>query len=237
MIKNKILVVIPAYNEGKSIKRVIDNLKENYSNYDYVIVNDGSKDDTIKICKENHYNYIDLPVNLGLAGAFQTGLKYAYAMGYEYAIQYDGDGQHRAEYIKDIFLKMEQGYDIVIGSRFVSEKKPFSLRMVGSFIISNAMRLTTGQKVKDPTSGMRMFNKEMIKVFAQNMNYGPEPDTISYMLKQGAKVSEVQVEMDERVEGTSYLTFAKSILYMLRMSVSILFIQNFRKNNVLRKRS
>ena len=105
MIKNKILVVIPAYNEGKSIKRVIDNLKENYSNYDYVIVNDGSKDDTIKICKENHYNYIDLPVNLGLAGAFQTGLKYAYAMGYEYAIQYDGDGQHRAEYIKEMCIR------------------------------------------------------------------------------------------------------------------------------------
>ena len=237
MDKSKILIVIPAYNEGKSIKRVVDNLKENYSFYDYVVVNDGSKDDTIEICKRNHYNYINLPVNLGLAGAFQTGLKYAYIKGYDYAIQYDGDGQHRAEYIEDIYKKMTEGYDIVIGSRFVTEKKPFSRRMIGSFIISTAMRLTTGQRVKDPTSGMRMFNKEMIKVFALNMNYGPEPDTISYMLKQGARVSEVQVKMDERTEGTSYLTFAKSILYMLRMSVSILFIQNFRKKDMLRKRS
>ena len=166
MDKSKILIVIPAYNEGKSIKRVVDNLKENYSFYDYVVVNDGSKDDTIEICKRNHYNYINLPVNLGLAGAFQTGLKYAYIKGYDYAIQYDGDGQHRAEYIEDIYKKMTEGYDIVIGSRFVTEKKPFSLRMIGSFIISTAMRLTTGQRVKDPTSGMRMFNKEMIKVFA-----------------------------------------------------------------------
>ena len=125
--------------------------------------------------------------------------------------------------------KIQEGYDIVIGSRFVTEKKPNTLRMLGSNMISLATRLTTGRKVKDPTSGMRMFNKKMIAEFALNMNYGPEPDTISYLLKQGATIAEVQVEMDERIAGESYLNLTKSMMYMLRMLMSILFIQNFRK--------
>ena len=110
--------------------------------------------------------------------------------------------------------KIQEGYDIVIGSRFVTEKKPHSLRMLGSNLISMAMKLTTGRRVKDPTSGMRMFNKKMIAEFALNMNYGPEPDTVSYLLKQGATIAEVQVEMDERIAGESYLNLTKSMMYM-----------------------
>ncbi len=225
----KVLIVIPAYNEEKNIVRVVEEIKEKYSQYDYLIVNDGSRDNTSEVCEEHNYNLVDLPINLGLAGAFQTGLKYAYIKGYDYAIQFDADGQHKAEYIDSILKEFEKGYDIVIGSRFVTEKKPKSLRMLGSNMISIAMRMTTGKKIKDPTSGMRMFNKKMIEEFALNMNYGPEPDTISYLMKQGATVSEVQVAMDERIEGESYLTFGRSMMYMLRMLVSILFIQNFRK--------
>ncbi len=225
----KVLVIIPAYNEEKSIKRVVDNLIQNYPEYDYVVVNDGSRDHTVDICKEEGYRYLNLPVNLGLAGAFQTGMKYAYQMGYDYAIQFDADGQHRPEYIAPILNKMEEGYDIVIGSRFVEEKKPASLRMLGSAMISAAIRLTTGKKVKDPTSGMRMFNRNLIEEFALNINYGPEPDTVSYLIKNGAKVAEVQAHMDERLEGQSYLTLPRSAKYMLRMITSILLIQNFRK--------
>lgn len=125
--------------------------------------------------------------------------------------------------------KIREGYDIVIGSRFVTEKKPHSMRMLGSNLISAAMKLTTGRRVKDPTSGMRMFNKKMIAEFALNLNYGPEPDTVSYLLKQGATIAEVQVEMDERIAGESYLNMTKAMMYMLRMLLSILFIQNFRK--------
>lgn len=225
----KKLIIIPAYNEEKNIVRVVEEIKEKYSQYDYVVVNDGSKDRTVQVCLEHGFEIIDLPVNLGLAGAFQTGLKYAYIKKYDYAIQFDADGQHRAEYIDDILKEMEKGFDIVIGSRFVTEKKPFSLRMFGSNMISIAMKLTTGKTIKDPTSGMRMFNKEMIEEFALNLNYGPEPDTISYLVKQGATISEVQVKMDERTEGESYLNFSRSMLYMLRMLISILFIQSFRK--------
>ena len=223
------LVIVPAYNEEANIVRVIENLKENYASYDYVVINDGSSDNTAGLCRKKGYELVDLPVNLGLAGAFQTGLKYAYRKGYDYAIQFDADGQHRPEYIASMLDKIQEGYDIVIGSRFVTEKKPHSLRMLGSNLISLATRLTTGRKVKDPTSGMRMFNKKMIAEFALNLNYGPEPDTISYLLKQGATIAEVQVEMDERVAGESYLNLSRSIMYMMRMLLSILFIQNFRK--------
>ena len=223
------LVIVPAYNEEANIVRVIENLKENYASYDYVVINDGSSDNTAGLCRKKGYELVDLPVNLGLAGAFQTGLKYAYRKGYDYAIQFDADGQHRPEYIASMLDKIQEGYDIVIGSRFVTEKKPHSLRMLGSNLISPATRLTTGRKVKDPTSGMRMFNKKMIAEFALNLNYGPEPDTISYLLKQGATIAEVQVEMDERIAGESYLNLSRSVMYMMRMLLSILFIQNFRK--------
>lgn len=226
-----LLIIIPAYNEEKSIERVVKNIITNFPEYDYVVVNDGSRDKTAKICKKNGFNYIDLPVNLGLAGAFQTGLKYAYRQGYEYALQYDGDGQHKIEYVEKLLTEIKSGSDIVIGSRFVDKKKPFTLRMLGSMVISFSIWLTTGKKIKDPTSGMRMFNRALLKEFAMNLNYGPEPDTISYLLKQGVKVKEVQVEMDERMEGESYLNFSKSMSYMLRMVISILFIQSFRKRD------
>lgn len=231
----KCLVIIPAFNEQDNIVRVVENLKENYPQYDYVVINDGSADSTPDICRSRGYELIDLPVNLGLAGAFQTGLKYAYEKSYDFAIQFDADGQHLPEYIGPMLEKMQEGYDIVIGSRFVTEKKPHSLRMLGSNMISAAMKLTTGRRVKDPTSGMRMFNKKMIAEFALNMNYGPEPDTVSYLLKQGATIAEVQVEMDERIAGTSYLTFGRSMMYMMRMLISILLIQNFRKRQKIKK--
>lgn len=231
MEEKKVLIIIPAYNEEANIELVVDNLIRNYSQYDYIVVNDGSADNTAAICRNCGYQLLDLPVNLGLAGAFQAGLKYADACDYDYAIQFDADGQHRAEYIGDLLQKAQEGYDIVIGSRFVKKRKPAGLRMMGSFLISFAIRITTGKKIKDPTSGMRIFNKRLIHEFATNLNYGPEPDTVSYLMRQGAKVCETQVEMSERVVGESYLNFSRSISYMLRMGTSILLIQWFRKKN------
>ena len=228
---SELLIIIPAYNEQDNIKRVVDDLIENYPQYDYIVVNDGSKDHTRRICKENNYNLIDLPINLGLAGGFQAGMKYAYRAGYKYAIQFDADGQHRPEFIAPLLEKINEGYDIVIGSRFVTEKKPFSMRMLGSRLISTAIKLTTGKKIKDPTSGMRLFSRKIIKECAMSINYGPEPDTISYLAKNGATVTEVQAKMDERIIGESYLTAFKSISYMIRMLTSILIIQNFRKRD------
>lgn len=225
----KVLVIIPAYNEEANIERVVNDMSENFGEYDYVVINDGSNDKTSEICHRRKYNIVDLPVNLGLAGAFQTGLKYADLMKYDYAIQIDADGQHSPQYIDDMLRKAEEGYDIVIGSRFETEKKSWSPRMLGSRMIGTAIRISTGKKISDPTSGMRMYNKKMIHEFATNINYGPEPDTVSFLLKQGVRVASVQVSMQDRIAGKSYLNFGRSIAYMLRMMISILLINNFRK--------
>ena len=227
----RLLMIIPAYNEEDNIVHVVNTIKENYPEYDYVVVNDGSTDHTSRRCHRNGFEIIDLPVNLGLAGAFQAGLKYAYRKGYDCAVQFDADGQHRPEYIKKMLTKMEEGYDIVIGSRYVHKAKERSARMIGSRILTKAILWTTGKKILDPTSGMRMFNRAMIKEFAVNLNYGPEPDTISYLLKQGASIAEVQVKMDERMTGSSYLSLSRSAMYMFRMLVSIFFIQSFLKRD------
>ena len=222
--------MIPAYNEELNIERVVNNLIDNFPQYDYVVINDGSKDDTAKICREKGFHLIDLPINLGLSGAVQAGMRYAWQNGYDAAIQIDGDGQHRPEYIEQLAKELEKGEaQIVIGSRFVTEKKPRSLRMLGSNVISGLIRLSTGFRLNDPTSGMRLFNRDVVKEFALNINYGPEPDTISYQNKKGVKVKEVQVKMDERIAGESYLNLSKSMKYMILMSFSILFIQGFRK--------
>ena len=223
-----VLVIIPAYNESANIETVVGRLNSICPNYDYVVVNDGSTDSTAEICRRCGFNLLDLPVNLGLAGGFQAGLRYAARYGYRYAIQIDGDGQHRPEYIRSMKVKMDEGYDIVIGSRFVGEKKPFTMRMIGSRMIGFAIRLTTGKKIQDPTSGMRMFSRRMIEMFAEGLNFGPEPDTVSYLIRKGAKVAEVPVKMDERMGGVSYLTPLKSASYMIKMLVSILVIQGFR---------
>ena len=156
-------------------------------------------------------------------------MRYAKYHGYDCAIQFDGDGQHNAEYIEPMKELMDQGCDIVIGSRFVTKKKPKSLRMLGNDMIQCAIKLTTGKNISDPTSGMRLYNRTMINYLADAVDLGPEPDTIALMLRRGAKVGEVQVTMNERIAGESYLNFSKSIFYMLRMFTSILILQWIRR--------
>lgn len=226
----KVLVIIPAYNEAENIERVIQNLQPYLQpGWDFVIVNDGSQDQTARICREHGYNLLDLPINLGLAGAFQTGIRYAYQQGYDAAIQFDGDGQHDPAYIAEMAEAMErEKLDIVIGSRFCTKKKPHTLRMLGSSLICCAIRLTTGKRVTDPTSGMRLYNNNMLERFSKYMNYTPEPDTISYLLHSGIRISEIQVNMYDRIAGTSYLNLMRSVRYMLNMFVSILVLQPFR---------
>ena len=226
----KTIVIIPAYNEEESLKSTVDSLRSIAPNVDYLIVNDGSKDGTVQVCRDNGFLFLDLPINLGLSGAFQAGMKYAYQHDYDCAIQFDADGQHLPQYINSLMEAIADN-DIAIGSRFVNEKKPLSMRMLGSNLISFAIRITTGKKLTDPTSGMRAFNKQMIKQLALGLNFGPEPDTVSYLIKRAkAKVVEVPVTMAERTAGESYLNPWNSIVYMLRMAISILFIQFIRKS-------
>ena len=202
MTIRKILIVIPAYNEEDNITTVINELRDEYPSYDYVIVNDGSLDRTSRICKENGFNLISLPINLGLSGAFQTGMKFAYRNGYDAALQFDADGQHDPAYIGAMVERMEQtDADIVIGSRFVEDKKTFGMRAAGNSVISAFVYLTT---------------------------FEPEPDTIAYLIRCGAKVEEIQVNMRKRMAGHSYFNFSSIFKYMVRVCSSILFMQWFR---------
>ena len=225
----KTLVVIPAYNEALNIKKTVIDLKNNALDVDYVVVNDGSKDNTLEVLEQNNFNYIDSICNLGLFGAVQTGFKLAMKEKYDVVIQFDGDGQHSAKYIDLLVKEIENGNSIVIGSRFVDEKKPFTARMIGSRLIAGAIKLITGKTIKDPTSGFRAYDKACIRDYATEMNNPPEPDTLVYMLRKNRKIKEVQVQMSEREFGESYLDLVNTIKYMSRMMVSIFLIQPFRQ--------
>ena len=200
------------------------------TSYDYVVVNDCSKDNTKEVCQKNNFNMISLPINFGLTSGIQVGMKYAKENGYDIAIQFDGDGQHDAKYLKKLVKEIEKNnVDVAIGSRFVEKKKPFTARMLGSRVISFAIRLVAFKKITDPTSGMRAYNKRAIDMFNSNASLTPEPDTIVYMIKKGLNVKEVQVEMRDREFGESYLNAFKSIKYMMNMMLSIIFIRTFTK--------
>ena len=224
-----VLIIIPAYNEEKSILNVVNNIKKvKTNNYiiDYIIINDGSSDNTKKVCLDNKLNFIDLPSNLGIGGAVQTGYKYAYYKNYDIAIQIDGDNQHNPSYITNLCDEINNGYDLVIGSRFVENLSKFKssfLRRVGINFLSNLIKICTGVKVYDVTSGFRACNKDIIEYFANNypIDY-PEPDSLVQVLKQNKKVKEIPVEMNERKTGKSSIRGLKSIYYMIKVSFAII---------------
>lgn len=226
----KVLLIIPAYNEEKSILSVIENIKkikvDESIKLDYVVINDGSTDKTKEICLENKLNFIDLPCNLGIGGAVQTGYKYAYYKDYDIAFQIDGDNQHDVSYVPRLIEAINAGNDLVIGSRFVSELSEFKssfLRRVGINLLSFLIKVCTHQKVYDVTSGYRACNKTLIKYFAFNypIDY-PEPDTLVQVIKKGKKVMEIPVKMNERKTGKSSINGLKSIYYMIKVSFAII---------------
>lgn len=222
----KVLVIIPAYNEEKSIVNSVKNLKEHNKDVDYIVINDGSKDNTKKVCIENDINIINLPTNLGIGGAVQTGYKYALKNNYDVAIQYDGDGQHNPKYITKMIDEITKGNDIVIGSRYIEELSNFKstfMRRFGIKILHFVIKLTTLKNIYDPTSGYRAVNSKIIKLFAQDypIDY-PEPESIVKVIKLGYKVSEIPVEMNERKNGTSSIKFFDSIYYMIKVSLAII---------------
>ena len=220
----KTLVIIPAFNEQDSIMALIKDI--NSYGYDYLVINDCSTDNTKQILDKNNFNHLDLPINLGIAGVTQVGFKYAGDNDYDCVVCIDGDGQHLPEYINGLLKEVENGADYVIGSRFVSEKKPISARMLGSRLLCFLIWLKTRKKVSDPTSGMRALGKRVISEFKESMNYYAEPDALCHLLHKGYNIKEVQVTMKDRETGESYFRNPlKSIYYMLSVSLSILFIQ------------
>lgn len=222
----KLLIIIPAYNEAESLKGVIERLRSTCPQYDYIIVNDGSTDETKELCEKNGYNVINHTVNKGLAEAMRTGMKYALENGYDAALQFDADGQHLPEYIDSMVNCMkESGCDIVIGSRFLNSKMPFRLRTLGGKIIFHAVRHAANAELSDPTSGMRLFSADIMSLFIENKHFTPEPDTLAFLIRMGADIREVKVTMEDRMAGQSYLTPINATKYMFKMIKSILYSQ------------
>lgn len=222
----KRLVIIPAYNEAGNIVKTVTDIREYAKTFDYVIINDCSKDDTRSICEENGFHIINLPVNLGIGGGVQTGYEYAYRNGYEIAVQFDGDGQHNAKYLDQMADKLESdNLDMLIGSRFI-ENEGFQssfMRRVGIRYFTVLIKLLTGKTITDPTSGMRMVNCRVIEDFVRYYpkDY-PEPESVVSLLKRGYNVQEEAVVMNERGEGESSISTLNSIYYMIKVSFAIL---------------
>lgn len=221
----KKLIVIPAYNEGECILDVVSGIRHTCPDYDYIVINDCSKDNTLSLLKKNHIPFINLTVNLGIGGAVQAGYRYAYENDYDIAIQLDGDGQHDCRYLDIICEPIEKGIaDICIGSRFV-DKNGFQSsrsRRAGIHILSFLIFCCTGQKIKDVTSGFRAVNKKMIKYYADDypQDY-PEPEAIA-IAARGARLQEIPVVMKERIAGTSSIRKFKSLYYMIKVSLAII---------------
>ena len=223
--RKKILLIIPAYNEAENIEKIVNNLIQNYPQYDYVIVNDGSRDETEEICLKNHYQVLNLPLNLGIGGAVQTGYRYALKNHYDIAIQIDGDGQHDIAYVEKLIEPILSGeVDIAIGSRFI-EKEGFQssvARRMGISFLSGLIHVLCFKKVKDVTSGFRAVNKKFIKLYAENYpsDY-PEPEAIVAAIMHRGKIIEVPVVMKERAGGSSSINLRRSIYYMIKVTLAI----------------
>lgn len=225
-MKSRVLIIIPAYNESQNIERVVDHIVENYPQYDYVVINDGSKDKTRDICAKRNYQFINLSINLGIGGAVQTGYKYARDRGYDMAVQLDGDGQHDVAFLEGMVEIIEkQEADIVIGSRFI-DKEGFQssmARRTGISLLSALIFCMTGCKIKDVTSGYRLVNKRFIDIYAEDypIDY-PEPEAIIQAIMHRGIIKEHPVVMKERLGGESSIRLFSSVYYMIKVTLAII---------------
>lgn len=223
----KKLVIIPAYNEAGNIVKTVNDIKKNAPDFDYVIINDCSTDATMEICREHEYHVIDLPVNMGIGGGVQTGYMYAWRNGYDIAVQFDGDGQHNAVYLEEMAKTLEkEKLDMVIGSRYIQKKgfQSSGIRRLGIRYFTVLIKLITGNRITDPTSGMRMVNRDVIEVFSKQYpkDY-PEPESVVTLLKKKKQVKEIPVEMNAREEGVSSISAVNAVYYMIKVSMAIFF--------------
>ena len=223
----KKIAIIPAYNESESLLGTIADLRENAPDFDYIIINDCSTDCSEELCRSHHLNAVHLPVNLGIGGAVQTGYRYALEHGYDLAVQFDGDGQHSAAYLEEMSdYLISHGCSMVIGSRFIKKEgfQSSGIRRLGIRYFSALIRILTGKRITDPTSGMRLADRSVIQIFARDYpkDY-PEPESVVTLLKKGLRVEELPVIMKERTAGVSSIAPLKSVYYMVKVSIAVLF--------------
>lgn len=224
--KHRVLVIIPAYNEAENIVQVVKHMMEDAPQYDYLVINDGSTDDTLELCRRENFHYLDLSINMGIGGAVQAGYVYARKNDYDIAVQMDGDGQHDVAYLEKLLKPIiADEADVVIGSRFL-EKEGFQTsvsRRTGINILSALIWITTGKRIKDVTSGYRAVNRMFIEIYSRDYptDY-PEPEAIVSAIMHLGRVQEVPVQMRAREGGVSSITFKKSIYYMIKVTLAIL---------------
>lgn len=222
----KKLIIIPAYNEAKSLPNIIENIRESLPDFDYVVINDGSWDGTKILANKERWNVVHLPINSGIGVAVQTGYRYAWENDYDIAIQIDGDGQHDICFLPEIVRPIEEDTaDVVIGSRFVTKEgfQTSGARRMGIKLLSYLIFILTGEKIKDVTSGYRAANRKFISVFADDYSKDyPEPEAIVTVKMYRGRILELPVVMKEREHGNSSITLRKSVYYMLKVSLAIL---------------
>lgn len=230
MTKNnsKVLVIVPIFNEASNINFIVEELS--HLDYDIVFIDDSSNDESYSILRSLHLKVLPLPNNLGIGGCIQTGYKYAMYNNYDIAVQYDGDGQHIAKYIPDIVNKIEDGFDYVVGSRYIAKNEGFQstkMRRLGIWMLSMIISILSGKRVYDVTSGFRGCNQRLIHAFCKYYpkDY-PEPEVVGTLVKQGYQVAEVPVKMRSRQGGSTSIRPIKSIYYMLKVAFSIFVMSN-----------
>lgn len=235
----KKLIIIPAYNEESCIASFLRKLKNNCYGFDVLVINDGSQDETSNICREEGFEVLDLPINLGIGGAVQTGYRYGVKNGYDVVVQMDGDGQHDPEYVQHLVAPILAGdVDMVIGSRFIIKEgyQSSCWRRVGIRFYSALIKYLTGRKIFDPTSGYRAVSQEIVKYFAQTypVDY-PEPETIVSLLRLNFRIAELPVTMRKRIGGNSSIKGMEILYYMIKVTLATIMVnyryRKIRKNN------
>ena len=223
------LIIIPAYNESSNIVNTIRTIESDAPDFDYIIIDDCSTDNTLAICQKQGFNVISLPINLGIGGAVQTGYRYAQRCGYDVAVQVDGDGQHNPCYLeKMVEVLVQSSVNMVIGSRFITKEgfQSSFARRIGIKYFTWLIALLTGKKITDATSGLRLIDRSLIERFANHYpdDY-PEPETVVDVLVSHFKVKEIPVVMNERQGGVSSISLTKSVYYMIKVTLAILVVR------------
>lgn len=226
------LIIIPAYNESENLINLVTEIKSKAPGYDYIIINDGSTDDTAEVCHKANLNVVNLPLNLGIGGAVQTGYLYAYQNNYDIAIQIDGDGQHDPAYLDQLIEPIiNKSADFTIGSRYINKEgfQSSTIRRAGIWWLNGIIRVLTSRKITDATSGFRAVNRDIIKLFVKYYPYDyPEPETITDICRHSFTLQEVPVIMRERAVGKSSIRFLKTIYYMIKVTLAV-FVSNIKK--------
>ncbi|HHK1208413.1 TPA: glycosyltransferase family 2 protein, partial [Streptococcus pyogenes] len=223
------LIIIPAYNESSNIVNTIRTIESDAPDFDYIIIDDCSTDNTLAICQKQGFNVISLPINLGIGGAVQTGYRYAQRCGYDVAVQVDGDGQHNPCYLeKMVEVLVQSSVNMVIGSRFITKEgfQSSFARRIGIKYFTWLIALLTEKKITDATSGLRLIDRSLIERFANHYpdDY-PEPETVVDVLVSHFKVKEIPVVMNERQGGVSSISLTKSVYYMIKVTLAILVVR------------